>query len=557
MTHVVTQSCCNDASCVTVCPVNCIHPTPDEAGYATAEMLFIDPAACIDCGACLDICPVGAIDADYDLTEENDAFRDLAARFFQGPTAPAYVPRRADRPLSRASQGAGALRVAVIGSGPAGAFATEYLLDSGADVTIDLFERLPVPWGLTRFGVAPDHPRTKQIADIFERIADDPRCRLVLGVEIGRDIALSELEATYDAVIVATGALADRALGIPGEDLRGSHSATEFAGWYNGHPDFADRRFNLDTERAVVIGNGNVALDVARVLASDVDALRHTDIADHALDALAASRVREVVVVGRRGPADAAFTAPELLGLAASRAFSLRVDLPADTAAPLLSGQGPQGWAGAEKAGILHRLARQAPLPGRPLRLVFQRSPVELIGEQTVSAVRFARNRIEVGPDGRAAAVATGEQDLFEAGLVLRSIGYAGSAIAGMPFNDRTRTVPSAGGRVIDPATGDARPKLYVAGWIRRGPSGSMGSNRACARETVAALLDDHRAGRLAAGGPMPESLAATITRSAGLADWRSIDRHERAQGRLAGRPRVKLVDRHAMARIGAQGTPR
>lgn len=250
-------------------------------------MLFIDPNACIDCGACLDVCPVDAIITDYGLTEKEQAFRDLNASFFQSADAPRYVPRRAELSLSRAPGGMRKLRVAIVGSGPAGVFAASHLLDAGVDVAIDLFERLPVPWGLMRFGVAPDHPHTKQIARLFESFVDDPRVRLILETEIGRDVDLHDLTAAYDGVILATGALSDRKLAIPGEGLAGSCSATEFVGWYNGHPDFANRSFNLDTDRAVVIGNGNVALDVARVLATNVDALRRTDIADHALEALA------------------------------------------------------------------------------------------------------------------------------------------------------------------------------------------------------------------------------------------------------------------------------
>ncbi|MGE0804881.1 MAG: FAD-dependent oxidoreductase [Burkholderiaceae bacterium] len=540
--------------------MNCIHPTPSESGFAAAEMLFIDPDACIDCGACLDVCPVGAVVADYDLTEKDEAFRELNARFFQSAEAPRYVARRPDQRLSNDPGGPGKLRVAIVGSGPAGAFAAQYLLDAGVDVpdagvdvlgagtdvAIDMFERLPVPWGLVRFGVAPDHPRTKQIADLFERIADDPRFRLVLDTEIGRDVGLSDLTGVYDAVIFATGALSDRKLEIPGEGLPGSCSATEFASWYNGHPDFADRSFNLDTERIVVVGNGNVALDVARVLASDIDVLRRTDIADHALDALAASRVREVVVIGRRGPAQAAFTTPELLGLAASRDFSLQVELPDDCTAS-------DDWIGATKLDILQRLAGRAPTAGRTLRLLFQRSPIEILGDDRVSAIRLVHNRLERKPDGRLVAMASDQQDILDTGFVLRSVGYAGSAIDGLPFDERRGVVPNIGGRVIDPATHDALPGLYVTGWIRRGPSGSMGSNRTCAREAVAALLDDHRAGKLIRGGAASYRLTEAIAQGSGLAHWRAIDGHERAQGRLARRPRVKLVHRSDMARIGGK----
>ena len=507
-------------------------------------MLFIDPCACIDCGACLDVCPVGAIVADYDLTEKDEPFRELNASFFQGAEAPRYVPRRMLRPLSRLPGGQGELRVAIVGSGPAGAFAAEHLLQADVDIAIDMFERLPVPWGLARFGVAPDHPKTKQMADHFERIADDPRLRLVLNTELGRDLALEDLTEAYDAVVFATGALADRKLGIPGEDLAGSFSATEFASWYNGHPDFADQTFDLDTERVVVVGNGNVAIDVARVLASDIDVLRRTDMADHALEALAKSRVREVVVLGRRGPAQAAFTLPELLGLASSDDFSLQVELPDD-------GVSGDDWAGTTKLHILRELSGRAPKAGRTLRLLFQRSPIEIVGDERVSAIRLAHNRLERQPDGRIVAIATEDQEVHRAGVVLRSVGYVGSSIDRLPFDDRRGVIPNIGGRVIDPATREALPGLYVTGWIRRGPSGSMGSNRSCALEAVEALLEDHRAGKLAQTKNASHQLADAMGRSSGLAHWRAIDQHERAQGRLARRPRVKLVHRSDMAKVG------
>ncbi len=552
MPHVVTQPCCNDASCVPVCPVNCIHPTPSDAGYMGADMLYIDPDVCIDCGACADVCPVGAILPDYDLMGADRAFIDLNASFFRDGAAPRYVPRRAPRRLDdRRMARDGALRVAIVGSGPAGAYAAEALLGTpGLDVAVDMFERLPVPWGLARFGVAPDHAGTRGITAIFERTADDPRFRLVLGVEVGRDIGHLDLRRAYHAVIYATGAAGDRRLGIPGEDLRGSWSAAEFAAWYNGHPDFADRRFDLDTERAVVLGNGNVALDVARILLSDIDALRRTDIADHALAALAESRIREVSVVGRRGPAQAAFTLPELLGLAKSRGFAVQVEMPE---AAGLDGFA-EHWAGARRLEALGRLASRHPAGGRVLKLLFQRSPVEILGEGSVTGVRFVRNRLDHAADGEILATATDEEDVLDAGMVLRSVGNRGTPIAGLPFDPRRGTVPNTDGRVADSAGGEPAAGTYVTGWIRRGPSGSMGSNRTCAQEAVAALLADMRSGRLPAPAGIPDRLASAIARSGGIGEWRAIDRHERAGGRSSRRPRVKLVDRAEIAKVAREG---
>lgn len=547
MTHVVTQSCCNDASCVAACPVNCIHPTPAEAGYAQAEMLYIDARVCIDCGACADVCPVGAIVPDYDLAEEDRIYLDLNARFFQSAAAPTYVPQRPPRNTEAVSAGGGKLRIAIVGSGPAGAFAAEDLLNTDElDVAVDMFERLPVPWGLVRFGVAPDHPKTKEIADLFEQMADDPRFRLLLGIEVGQDIRHSDLQQAYDGVIYATGALSDRKLGIAGEDLSGSCSATEFAAWYNGHPDFADRSFNLDTERAVIIGNGNVSLDVARVLACDVDVLRRTDIADHALEALARSRIREVVVVARRGPAEAAFTTPEFLGLAHSRAFSLDVEMPAAS----IDAPASSDWTGAYKLEAIRQASARQAEGGRVLRLLFQRSPAEILGVDRVTGIRLVKNRLLHGPDGRIVAVATGEEETLDAGLILRSVGYRGSPVEELPFDDDGGTIPNVAGRVLDPQSGHTLRGIFVAGWIRRGATGSMGSNRKCAREAVAALLEDHRSGRLIRTGVPSERLATAVARSGGLESWRMLDRHERAHGRLSRRPRVKLVDRTEMARV-------
>src|SRR5215213_384327 len=291
MTFVITQPCCSDASCVSVCPVNCIHPTPEEPDYGSASMLYIDPQTCIDCGACVEACPVDAIGPDYDLAENDQDFIAINAEYFEDPRHRDYLPEAVQRG-SRAVQVTEPepLRVAIVGSGPAACYAAEDLLDRpGLAVQVGIFERLPVPWGLVRFGVAPDHQRTKLVTTQFERTARRPRATLRLNVDVGQHITHDELLAHHHAVVYAVGAARDLRLGIPGEDLPGSSSATDFVAWYNGHPDFVDRNFDLSAQRAMVIGSGNVALDVARILVSDVDDLRRTDIAEHALEALAES----------------------------------------------------------------------------------------------------------------------------------------------------------------------------------------------------------------------------------------------------------------------------
>ncbi|MCZ4497543.1 MAG: 4Fe-4S ferredoxin, partial [Marmoricola sp.] len=314
MPYVVTQSCCSDASCVIACPVNCIHPAPGEPGFAEAEMLYVDATACVGCGACATACPVDAIKPDSVLTPEEQPFVAINADYYDCFPHPDRTPLSVVTKQRRLVRG-GKHRVAVVGAGPAGLYTADELLKH-PEISVDVYDRLPTPYGLVRAGVAPDHHHTKRVEKLFRAIEEQPGFRYFLGVEVGRDLTLADLEAQYDAVVYSVGASADRSLGIEGESLRGSLSATDLVGWYNGHPDKQALDVDLTGERAVVIGNGNVALDVARILALDPGALAHTDIADAALTRLRASAVREVVVMGRRGPADAAFTLPELVGIA-------------------------------------------------------------------------------------------------------------------------------------------------------------------------------------------------------------------------------------------------
>ncbi|BAH50042.1 FAD-dependent oxidoreductase [Rhodococcus opacus] len=541
MAYVVTQNCCNDATCVAVCPVDCIHPTPAEREYKRTEMLYIDPGACIDCGACSDVCPVDAIVPGDAPVPDIDRYRDINAEYFQrNPRSAAPGAHVQPLPIALATAGVDdppALRVAIVGSGPSAFYAAEELLarrDIAAEVT--MFERLPVAGGLVRFGVAPDHWHTKTVDRVFDRTARRDGFTFHLGVEVGRDVTLDEVLAHHHAVIHASGASGDRRLGIPGEDLPGSHAAREFVAWYNGHPEHADREFDLTAERAVVVGNGNVALDVARILVSDVETLRRTDIADHALDALAGSRIDEVVVLGRRGPEHAACTTPELLALGSMPGIDVLVDG--------LVTAGPDAPA---KLKILAEYSRREAIPGNK-RIVFRFgcSPQEVVGEDQVSALAVSNDD----------AV-----DRIECGLVLRAVGYRGLPIAGLPFDESTGTVGNVAGRVVDAGTGEAVTGHYVAGWIKRGATGVIGTNRYCAAETVEALLDDHRAGLLTAPTGAAADLTALVHErrpdALGGADWRAIDRFERERGREEGRPRIKIVDAREAAVVVAGAATR
>jgi ferredoxin--NADP+ reductase len=478
MPHVVTQSCCNDASCVDVCPVNCIHPTPDEPDFATAEMLYIDPVSCVDCGACVRACPTGAIARDTQLDGDRRVFLDINAGFYAEPRS--YPPLARPIPAAQVQAGKGPLRVAIVGSGPAAMYAADELLTrptgSPRRVSVDMYERLDVPYGLVRFGVAPDHVETKGVARVFDLVRAMDGFTLFTNTQVGRHITHEQLRRGYDAVIYAVGAAADRRLDVPGIELPGVASATDFVAWYNGHPARAEAEFDLSGRRVVVIGNGNVALDVARILTCDPDRLRGTAIAPRAGEALRHSKVSEVVVVGRRGVAQSAFTVGEFSGLLASDC-----GIVVDSAEPV----GPVDYQTAQKL----RLTREATAVGERKRIVFryQLSPVAIAGTHRVTGVDFARTALRIDHAGRVRAEATDETVRLDANLVLTSIGYRGVPIPGLPFDDAAGVVPNERGRV--------RPGVYVAGWIKRGPTGYIGTNKSCARETVRTLIDDFNAG--------------------------------------------------------------
>lgn len=536
MTYVITQNCCNDATCAQVCPVGCIHPAPGEPGYARAEMLYIDPDACIDCAACVDACPVDAVYARDELPSHLVDFAAINAGYFRAnPTAHSPMPIPLT-PIRKPESHP--LRVAIVGAGPSGFYAAEHLLrTSPVPVRISLFDRLPTPFGLVRAGVAPDHPHTKSVTDLFRWTAADQDLTAYYNVEIGEHLSHAELLAHHHAVIYTTGAPHSRRLGIPGEDLPGSHSATEFVGWYNGHPDFAQLRPDLSGTRAVVIGNGNVALDVARILLCPLTSLSRSDIADHALSGLAGSEIEEVVLCGRRGPDDAAFTTPEIMAFAHLEGVEVVVD-PAD-----LRGSNAEGFAAELKRRALADLAATRS-SGKRLVLRFFTSPAEIIGEGRVEGVRLVDTR---DPEAGSATV-------MDTGLVIRSIGYRGKPLPELPFDEHTGTLPNDHGRVIDPQTRTPVPATYTAGWIKRGPSGVIGTNRADAAETVAALLEDFASHRL----PPPTETATNLSsllrqRQPDLVDrtrWQRIDEHEIRGGVESRRPRIKLTSSAAMLRV-------
>ena len=434
--------------------------------------------------------------------------------------------------------------IAIVGSGPSGFYAAEALLGSGADVQIDMFERLPTPFGLVRSGVAPDHPKLKQPIRVFEDIARSPRFNLLGNVTVGREVTVDELRSAYHAVIFACGAQNDRRMNIPGEDLRGSHTATEFVGWYNGHPDYRDREFDLTQEVVAIIGQGNVAADVCRILMRPVDELKSSDIAEHALEALSQSRVREVHVIGRRGPVQAKFTTKELRELTSlsgtvSSAVPEQLQLSETCLAELASSRS----ASAQKNVEVFRRAAGNSDDGNARRICFRflASPVAVLGQECVEGLRLVHNRLD-GEPFKQSAVATGQHEDLPCGLVFRSIGYRGIPIPGLPFDEVRGVVPNTAGRID--ADGVAVPGLYVTGWLKRGPSGIIGTNKADSIETVDAVLSDVAESGLDALGlkrilPLVERRGGRVV---SLSDWFAIDAAEVGRGAPRGKPREKFT---------------
>lgn len=542
MTYVITQNCCKDATCVAACPVNCIAPAPHTGGYDDEPMLYIDPTICIDCGACADACPVdAAVPADA-LGEAERIYADLNADYYRrtesvgsageadrdGPLFHDWGSPRFDWSLPSDFPG---LDVAVVGTGPAGLYAAEHLLLHTAS-TVTLIDRLPVAGGLIRYGVAPDHPGTKRIGHTFGRLYNHPRVRMVLGVEVGADVTVDELVQHFDAVIYAVGAATGRRLEVPGEELAGNHTGPEFVGWYNAHPDVPADAIGLAGERALVIGTGNVALDVARILSTDPDELARTDIADHALAALRDSRVREVVLLGRRGPEHAAYTAPELLALRRLPGVDLVVDDTVPGVAEAIDTAPEES-----QAALLRGLRRASvdlsapPEPGRRIVLRFSTSVTRMLGDDEVSGVC-----LDDGTEVLACPVVT-------------AIGYGGRAVTGLPFDADSGTVPNEAGRI------EGMPGAYSVGWFKRGSSGGIGDNRRDAAETVRTLLDDAVAGRLPArkgkSGSFERSIRRRHPEVVGAKELGRIFRAERSRGRAEGRPAVKLATVEELVRTG------
>ncbi|MEU6700680.1 FAD-dependent oxidoreductase [Pseudonocardia sp. NPDC046786] len=480
MPFAITQTCCTDASCVSVCPVNCIHPAPGEPDFGTTDMLYVDPRTCIDCGACADACPVDAVFPVERLSASLAGYAQVNADFY------------ADRPISAATAGGSPtfhewqpptftrtlpanmapLDVAVVGTGPAGMYtAQDLLLHTSSRIT--LVDRLDTPGGLVRFGVAPDHPSTKRIGESFARFHRHPRVRMRLGTEVGRDVTADELARRHDAVVWAVGAPEPRDLDLPGAGLLGSIAADTVVGWYNGHPEVPADAVDTAVPRVVVVGTGNVAIDVARVLTAHPDDLAGTPVAPHVPPALRAGSIREVVLLARRGPEAVAATAPELRELLGRSG----VDVVVDEHDPRIA-ESLDGPAAGEAHGLLRCAVREKidwSVPADRPRVVFRfhSAPERLEGSVRVQGVQTA--------DGT----------LIPAGLVVRAVGHRGRPVPGLPFDDGRGIVPNDAGRV------EGRPGHYVVGWIKRGPSGGIGTNRTCAAETVGALLDDAVAGRL------------------------------------------------------------
>jgi ferredoxin--NADP+ reductase len=521
------------------------------------------------------------------------------------------------------------IRIAVIGSGPAGFYAAGHLLKDGAgghredgqpiDFEVDMLERLPTPWGLVRSGVAPDHPKIKSVTRVYEKTALHPRFRFFGNVCFGEHVSREELLAHYHAIVYATGTPVDRPLGIPGEELPGSHAATEFVGWYNGHPDHTDLEVDLRAaERAVVIGNGNVAIDVARMLVLAPSELAPTDTADHALEVLADSRVKEVVIVGRRGPAQAAFTNPELLELGELADADVIVDPAELDRALAVHDTGAEANITARRNVEILRSYAERPPAGRAKRIVlrFLLSPTALLPGDSghLAAVELARNELVADQTDPAhpqlRARATGERETIAAGLVFRAIGYRGIPLPGVPLDERRGVIPNEGGRVLGNPAGEGQGKRdrdgdhrgkdkddggegkgaddgkgergtkradggersraggrlrgeYVVGWIKRGPSGVIGTNKKDAQETVDAILADAAPGAdglNAPSSPNADAIERLLReRQPELVTydgWASIDRHERSLGESSGRPRVKLTRIEEMLRVAGEDSP-
>ena len=437
------------------------------------------------------------------------------------------------------------LRVAIVGSGPSGFYAAQPLLKSETSVIVDMYDRLPVPYGLVRYGVAPDHAKIKNVTNVYKRTAEQPGFSFMGNVNVGKDISVEELKKYYDAIIFTCGAETDRKLGVPGEDLEGSYTATEFVAWYNGHPDYRDRQFDLSGEVAVIIGVGNVAMDVCRILCKTVDELKTTDIAQHALDVLAKSNIKEIHMVGRRGPAQAKFTPMEIREFGELTDCDPIVD-PKDMEISEVSQtelDDPKNSANKKNFEILKAYSTREDT-GKPKKFFihFLESPAELVGEGKVRKLIIEKNEL-VGEPGKQKSKGTGVKSEMNCDILFRSVGYRGIAIEGVPFHEAWGIFPNKEGRITD---GDSVvPGLYTAGWIKRGPSGVVGTNKPDSEETVARLLEDvshltpcERPNTKA----VLDLLNQKGVRVVSFDDWQKIDASEIERGQKIGKPREKYI---------------
>jgi len=479
-------------------------------------------------------------------------YRSVANAIEGGPSQEAPESMEQRRMLLNDST-SGTLRVAIVGAGPAGFYAADQLLRTeGLDLEVDMFDQLPTPYGLVRAGVAPDHENIKAVTRKYDVVARDTRFRFLGNVALGPDISVDELREHYNQIIYCVGAQVDRRLGIPGEDLVGSHSATEFVAWYNAHPDYRDCVFDLSHKAVVIIGVGNVAVDVARILCRTPEELATTDIADYALEQLAGSAIKDVYMLGRRGPAQAAFSNPEAkeLGeLADADVVVDQRDVDLDPVTKQWLAENPDRLT-ERKLAMIEGFSRKAGSAKRKrLYLRFLVSPTEILGEHAVTGVRVVRNRIvHHGDDLR--AVPTDEINDIPCGLVFRSVGYRGLQLAGIPFDDRKGVVQNDGGRVVDDS--GIRVGEYVAGWIKRGPTGVIGTNKADAQDTVKRMIEDARSGKWIRSAKsdreaIVELLHQRVPRLFTWADWQRLDELETGRGTPTGRPRVKFTTRQEM----------
>jgi ferredoxin/flavodoxin---NADP+ reductase len=450
------------------------------------------------------------------------------------------------------------LRVAIFGSGPAAFYAAEHLFKQKQfDIEVDMFDRLPVPFGLVRYGVAPDHLKIKQVTKVFDGIAANPRFRFFGNVEFGKDVKLAELKEYYHQILFATGAQTDRRMGIPGEDLAGSFPATEFVAWYNGHPDYRDRRWNLNVASAAVVGVGNVAIDVARLLCLTREELLASDAAEYAVEALSRSQIKTVYLLGRRGPAQAAFSNPEIKEVGelveadiVTHADETRLD---EVSAASIA----DDRSGKAKVEILQSYAAERPLnKPRRLNLRFLVSPVELFGDANghVAQMKLVRNTLVASETGSLSAKPTDQYEDVDVGLVFRSVGYRGVPLPDVPFNDRWGVILNERGRVIDPGPKQPIVGLYTSGWIKRGPSGVVGTNKPDSVETVTCMLEDFSTGSIlqpanASAASAEKFISERKPDYFSYADWKRLDEMEQAKGKACGRPRAKFTSVDEMKR--------